>query len=233
MSSAETLLGVWAHPDDEAYLSAALMASTRRGGGHVVVATATLGEQGVVDGAVGDPENVAALRAAEQRQALLELDVTDARWLGYADGTLADQDAEPAISAISSLIEEVQPTLLVTFGPDGMTGHSDHRTVSAWVTAAWNRTGRRAPLWYATATDRWHQRWDEVNQSVGLWFKGSTPPRAATASLAAQLRCDGELRETKYRALRAHASQTRALEGLVGTETYKDWWGEESFVAAR
>mgnify|MGYP000355421940 CR=1 FL=1 len=37
-----TLLGVWAHPDDEAYLSAALMALTRRHGQRVVVISAVL-----------------------------------------------------------------------------------------------------------------------------------------------------------------------------------------------
>jgi len=36
-----TILGVWAHPDDEAYLSAALMAWARRNGQRVVVVTAS------------------------------------------------------------------------------------------------------------------------------------------------------------------------------------------------
>ncbi len=46
LTDIRTLLGVWAHPDDEAYLSSALMASVRRDGGRVVVATATRGELG-------------------------------------------------------------------------------------------------------------------------------------------------------------------------------------------
>ena len=50
-----TLLGVWAHPDDEAYLSAGLMALARRGGERVVVVTATAGEHGT-----DDPDPVAA-----------------------------------------------------------------------------------------------------------------------------------------------------------------------------
>ena len=44
-----TLLGVWAHPDDEAYLSSALMAAVRRSGARVVVVTATRGENGTDD----------------------------------------------------------------------------------------------------------------------------------------------------------------------------------------
>ena len=42
--SVGTLLGIWAHPDDEAYLSAGLMFRAREAGHRVVVATATRGE---------------------------------------------------------------------------------------------------------------------------------------------------------------------------------------------
>ena len=44
-----TLLGVWAHPDDEAYLSGGLMAAATGAGRRVVVVTATYGELGTSD----------------------------------------------------------------------------------------------------------------------------------------------------------------------------------------
>jgi LmbE family N-acetylglucosaminyl deacetylase len=40
------MLGVWAHPDDEAYLSTVLMHRIVESGGRVVVVTATRGELG-------------------------------------------------------------------------------------------------------------------------------------------------------------------------------------------
>ena len=46
MQAVGTLLGVWAHPDDEAYLSSGLMALARRHGQRVVVLTPTDGEDG-------------------------------------------------------------------------------------------------------------------------------------------------------------------------------------------
>ncbi len=229
--AAGRLLGVWAHPDDEIYLSAGLMCLTRRTGGEVVVATATRGEHGAADGDP-TPDELSATRAAEQRRALAEIDVVDSRWLGYADGSLADVDAACAIDLVADLIDAVDPSLIVTFGPDGMTGHPDHQAVSRWTTAAWRRTGRRAPLWYATLSEEWHERWDPLNRSVGLWFDGATPPRTGSSELALRLRCRGELMQRKHLALRAHASQTRALEDLVGSETYREWWAEESFVHA-
>src|SRR5438093_2334158 len=44
-----TILGVWAHPDDETYLSAGLMAQAVREGRRVVCVTATRGEEGSFD----------------------------------------------------------------------------------------------------------------------------------------------------------------------------------------
>ena len=64
-----TLLGVWAHPDDEAYLSSGLMSVVRKGGGRVVVVTATRGEHGTDDPsdvAAGAPRAAARARADGQ-----------------------------------------------------------------------------------------------------------------------------------------------------------------------
>ena len=59
---APTLLGVWAHPDDEAYCSSGLMARVRDAGGRVVVVTATRGEQGTDDPVAWPPEVLGPLR---------------------------------------------------------------------------------------------------------------------------------------------------------------------------
>jgi LmbE family N-acetylglucosaminyl deacetylase len=44
-----TIVGVWAHPDDEAYLSGGLMAAAGDAGSRVVCVTATRGERGTPD----------------------------------------------------------------------------------------------------------------------------------------------------------------------------------------
>src|SRR5688500_12111289 len=62
ISALGTILGVWAHPDDEAYLTAGLMALARRQGNDVVVATATLGEHGTDDPAAWPPARLADRR---------------------------------------------------------------------------------------------------------------------------------------------------------------------------
>ena len=49
MAELGTILGVWAHPDDETYLTAGLMARAADDGERVVCVTATKGEGGSWD----------------------------------------------------------------------------------------------------------------------------------------------------------------------------------------
>jgi LmbE family N-acetylglucosaminyl deacetylase len=226
------LLGVWAHPDDEAYLSAGLMAVARAAGRRVVVVTATRGERGTDDAVTWPPDRLALLREQELGSSLLEVGVSEHEWLGYADGTLGAVPRRTAVQAVEEVLRRLRPATVVTFGPDGMTGHEDHRVVSSWVTEAWRRTGRESALWHATLTPDFHARWGRLNAEVGLWFEGATPPVTPYEELAEQVVCSGPLLDVKSRALRAHASQTAELERLVGAEVYRDWWATESFVAA-
>jgi LmbE family N-acetylglucosaminyl deacetylase len=232
MSTAEvgTLLGIWAHPDDEAYLSSGLMAQVRDQGGRVVVVTATRGELGTDDPTTWPPDRLGRLRERELRASLAAVGVHDHRWLDHRDGELARIPLEAGAAQLVPVLEQVRPDVVVTFGPDGMTGHPDHVAVSAWATEAWRRTSRRARLWYATLTPDFHREWGELNDEVGLWTV--TPPVTPAPALSAQVRLAGAQLDRKHRALRAHASQTRVLEELVGSATYRRWWSTESFVAA-
>jgi LmbE family N-acetylglucosaminyl deacetylase len=226
-----TLLGVWAHPDDEAYLSSGLMAHVRRAGGRVVVATATRGEHGTDDPETWPPERLAAHREQELRESLAVVGVHEHRWLPHRDGELASLPLASGAAGLVEILDEVRPDTIVTFGPEGMTGHDDHATISAWTTEAWRLTGHRGDLWYATLTPEFHAEWGHLNEEVGLWFAGR-PPSTPRSELAAQVHLTGRRLSQKHRALRAHASQTGPLEALVGASRYRAWWADESFVAA-
>lgn len=225
-----TLLGVWAHPDDEAYLSAGLMAEFRRRGDRVVVVTATLGEHGTGDPQTWPPAQLAGLRRVELQRSLAALGVEEIRLLGFEDGDCSAHDAAPIIA---SHIADVDPDLVVTFGPDGMTGHPDHRAVSRWTTDAWAATGSRAELWYATLTPEFHREWGPTNERIGLWADQPEPPCTTRDDLAHELTLIDDLLDVKLAALRAHASQTGPLIDLVGADTYRQWWRTESFRSAR
>ncbi len=230
--STGTLLGVWAHPDDEAYLSAGLMAAARRLGQRVAVITATAGEHGTVDPERWTPARLAARRRREMAASLAVLGVHEHYWLDYPDGGCAGVPDDVAVDAITQIIHTVRPDTIVTFGPDGMTGHPDHSTVSAWTTAAWREQRPEARLWYATLLPSFHDQWADVNASVGLFPGGVTPPETPEREVASVVRCDRWLARRKAAALRAHASQVQPLIHRVGGATFDRWWSIEAFVDA-
>ena len=119
----------------------------------------------------------------------------------------------------------------VTFGPDGMTGHPDHCTISRWATQAWRRLGA-GRLWYATVTPGFHQEWGAVNNEIGLWADPAHPPCTPEEDIAFRLRCEGDVMSRKQAALRAHRSQTAPLLSLLGEGRYREWWRYEYFRAA-
>ena len=224
-----TLLGVWAHPDDEAYLSAGLMAEYRRRGDRVVVITATLGEHGTNDPEAWPPEKLAVLREHELRTSLAALDVDELHLLGFMDGECTWNDGT---DQIADLIGEIAPDVIVTFGPDGMTNHPDHLAISAWTTDAWHAARPQAELWYATLGTDFHAKWGALSDHVGLFAEQPTPPCTADRDLAARVTLDSETLDRKMAALQAHRSQTTGLIEAVGMGTYREWWRTEYFVAA-
>jgi LmbE family N-acetylglucosaminyl deacetylase len=220
-----TVLGIWAHPDDEAYLSAGLMALARSAGQRVVVATAT-------DGELGGPATVAEQRRRELADSLAAVGVTEHRWLGHRDGQCAAVDPALGAAAVAALLDEVDPDTVLTFGPDGLTGHTDHVAVAGWVEQAWRADGCRRRLLQATLTQRFHRRWGSLCAETGVWMPGAAPPAVPDAAVALRVAVHGHTGHRKLRALWAHTSQTAGLRAAVGDETLLRWWAEETFVEA-
>ncbi len=227
-----TILGIWAHPDDEAYLSAGLMARARRAGQRVVVVTATSGELGTPDPRRWPRARLTRRRRREMAASLAALGVREHHWLGYPDGGCTDIPSERAVAELVRIIDDVRPDTIVTFGPDGMTGHPDHRTVSAWATEAWRSYQREARLWYATVLTSFHERWGAVNEQTGIFASVDDAPSTPVAEAAAVVHLDGWLLDAKLAALQAHASQTASLVEELGAATFRQWWAAEAFVDA-
>ena len=224
-----SILGVWAHPDDEAYLCAGLMAAARDAGHRVVSVTATLGEHGTGDPERWPPARLAPLRAAELVAALDVLGVDDARWLGYGDGGCATVPAAAAVERLVEVIREVQPDAILTFGPDGITGHPDHRAVGGWAAAAWREAGTGSRLLRAVTTDTFEGRFSGLHREIGVYEPGY-PVLTPEADTSVLVRFEGPALERKLAALRAHATQTAGLIDVIGADRYAEWCAEEAFV---
>ena len=225
-----TVLGVWAHPDDEAYLSGGLMAMAADAGSRVVCVTATRGELGTPDPRRWPPDLLAAERTTELARCLDVLGVREHHWLGYRDGGCARVPAGEAEGRLCELVDDVRPDTVLTFGPHGNTGHPDHRAVSAWATAAFDRAARPgARLLHTAVPERWARRWKAVNERLGV-FRDGYPVTVPAASLAIDLVLPPEQVTRKVRALRAQATQTTGLIAMMGAADYAAWVTEEGFT---
>ena len=226
-----TLLAVWAHPDDEAYLAAGLIARTAAAGGRVVCAYATLGEAGTPDPDAWPRHRLAARRADELARALSIAGAAPPVVLGFPDGGCDEVDDRDGSTAVAALISELRPDRIVTFGPDGITGHPDHRAVSRWTLQAWRRTrvATGDPELLFAAMDRdFLRRHHELHDSLDLFADGG-PVATDDADIALAVALDDAELDRKRRVLAAHASQTDALAAAVGEDTYRRWWSVESF----
>ncbi|MFO6446451.1 PIG-L family deacetylase [Erythrobacter sp. NE805] len=137
----QDVLVVLAHPDDELTMAPALAALARQGR-KVTLLFATTGDQGpgVTDRARGP-----ALGEVRRGEALCSAKALGAEAVfleGLGDGTLAqspqapDAPAQRFLAQFAAHYVEHDPGLVLTWGPDGGYGHSDHRMVSALVTEA-------------------------------------------------------------------------------------------------
>lgn len=227
-----TILGVWAHPDDEAYLSAGIMASARVAGVRVVCVTATRGEAGTQDPQRWPLSQLAEIREAEMAVALQVLGVEEHHWLDYVDGTCASVVHDEGIGRVLAILEDVDPATVLTFGPDGMTDHPDHKAVSDWVTGAFRRWDKpSARLHYATLSDEWARVYAPTLSALDVYGHG-TPPHTPRAELSIEFRLPHHVHEQKLSALRAQASQVEGLLTIVGEEFYRAFTAAEFFRPA-
>lgn len=134
------LLVIFPHPDDEAFGASGTIAAHVANGTPVTYACLTLGEMGRN---MGDPpfanrETLSLIRKEELKNAAETLGIQDLRMLGYRDKTIEFEDEEKLIKDITSIIEEVKPSLIISFYP-GYAVHPDHDACGEAVVTAVER----------------------------------------------------------------------------------------------
>ena len=153
---AETLLAIFAHPDDESTVSP-ILARYAREGVDVHIAIATDGRLGFREHA-GIPagDELAAVRRDEMKCAADKLGANLVHF-EYHDQLKAGEGYDghiPHVRAlildVTNLVEKLQPDAIITWGPDGGSNHMDHRLVGDTVTGVFLSREWDWPmsLWY-------------------------------------------------------------------------------------
>jgi LmbE family N-acetylglucosaminyl deacetylase len=227
-----TVLGVWAHPDDETYLSAGLMAQAVRDGNRVVCITATRGEGGSLDEERWPPETMAEVREGELLRSFAVLGVGEHTFLGLPDIDMDTPLPPGGASKVRTMVEEIRPDTVLTFGPDGMTGHRAHMDVSRWATEAFEAAAPSgARLHYATYSRDWA---DEFVPELNRFdvFRPGTPPVTPDDELSIRFDLPPEILEQKLQAIEEHVSQVEAMVEGLGRDYFARAMHEEFFRLA-
>jgi LmbE family N-acetylglucosaminyl deacetylase len=160
-----SLLGVFAHPDDEE-LMGGVYAQAASEGIRTGLICATRGEKGEIsDPALATAENLGEVREHELRAACAVLGIKHLWFLDYKDsgmaGTPENDDPQcflrssedEALEKIVRIVRDFRPTVMVTFDETGAYGHPDHLTIERLSIAAFEAAGDPARL--PTAGDSW------------------------------------------------------------------------------
>jgi LmbE family N-acetylglucosaminyl deacetylase len=152
--SQKVILVIFAHPDDETTIGPMMAKYAKQN--KVIYIVATDGRYGVRTNKISE-DSLIKIRKAECECSARALGIDSPILLGFHDGfgirtgigEYFDQTGDLK-KRLKSKIEELNPDFILTFGPDGDTGHSDHRIIGDIITEIILREGwvDKFPLYY-------------------------------------------------------------------------------------
>ena len=148
------LLACFAHPDDEAFTASGVLAASTARGVQVRLVCATYGEEGDIrQPGVATRVTLGQVRHEELCCSCAVLGLQEPIMLGYRDSGWGNAPAQyhpnafvqaPPWQVIQRLVEEIRrfkPHIVLTFEPEGISGHKDHKAISHHTTAAVQMAG--------------------------------------------------------------------------------------------
>ena len=197
-----SLMVILSHPDDESFSIGGTLAKYASAGVKVILICATRGELGIPN---ISPEETGKIREAELYAAVKVIGISDVIFLGYRDGDLISVNSDEIIFRLIEFLQAEQPQAVVTFGPDGISGHSDHIAMSQFVTQAVDQSEIKTRLYYIAPSD------------ATLQGCGVPPPSEIVGGFVTGIDVENYL-VTKVRAMQCHVSQHPPYLGVPEEE---------------
>lgn len=208
-SKEKIIMVVLAHPDDETAMGPVLAKYSADNKIYLILAAD--GRYGTREHA-GIPagDSLAKVRKLETICSCNALGIEPPIFLGFHDrfgskdglGEYFRQTAKLK-EKLKQTIEEINPNVIITFGPDGDTGHPDHRAISDITTEIILREG-------------WYERYP-------LYFVGFPKDETDTSSASAELNSVDE----KYLNVRIKYDEADREKHFESIRCHKSQWTEE------
>lgn len=136
----ETILAIFAHPDDETTI-APVLAKYAANGHDVYLVISTDGQFGVTNHfGMSAGDTLAAVRDGELACSCAAMGIHPPIRLGLQDGMGLNghgnfyEQVPMFEKAFKPVLQKIKPTKIITYGPEGDTGHPDHRLVGMFTT---------------------------------------------------------------------------------------------------
>ena len=197
------MLVILPHPDDESFPMGGTLAKYAAEGVEITLICETLGEMGIPE---MEPAQAAIIREKELKAAASVLGIGKVQLMRYQDGSLSNLDSERVISQLMNAMRRIHPKVVITFGPDGISGHPDHVAISRLVSSAFERAILKsflplsAKLFYIAPS------------AATLQGCGVIPSQEAAGGPVAGIDIT-DYRLPKLRAMQSHVSQNPPFKG--------------------
>jgi LmbE family N-acetylglucosaminyl deacetylase len=231
----KTVLCMFAHPDDETFGPGGTLARLSHEGHEVHLVCATRGESGTIDQSASfGRRRLAEIREKELIEAGKVLGIQTTWLYTFPDSGLARLEEETLLRPFVRAVRAFRPDIIIVFHENGISGHTDHQTVTA-----------RAVRAFDLAADE--ECWPDLGSPhavARLWAYGISDSRAAKITTRKihsipDDELDAVLDTTpfipvKRKAVEAHATQKLFVENLEKQMGDADlMWGKECFVLAK
>jgi LmbE family N-acetylglucosaminyl deacetylase len=200
----------------------------------VICVTATRGEAGSRDGRPWSSSKMGKVRIKELSRALNKLGIEEHHCLNYGDGCCCDVDQPEACACLENYINEYMPKTILTFGPDGLTGHKDHATVSEWVDVAVGKASNKPDVFHVVVT---HNQYNDylalVDEKIDMFFAIDEPLLVDDEACVIHFTLPPEIAALKRQSLATMSSQTKPLTDNFDADFIEKAFGLETFVLQR
>jgi N-acetyl-1-D-myo-inositol-2-amino-2-deoxy-alpha-D-glucopyranoside deacetylase len=237
-----TVLGIFAHPDDESLACGGTLARLSDAGARVVVVCASHGEAGSISEPALVPDgDLGRVRVRELREAAAVLGIAEVIVLDHSDGDLRWKDSPQFENEIIDAVRRHRADAVITFDEDGLYWHIDHIGVHDRTWDAVASLGAAAPPLYFVTMPRGVMRGiaDTAQVKGGVTsastFWGITPDAFGLSAPAPSFVIDVRAWvPRKLAALRCHRTQMGPSNPMawIDDEGARHWLGVEQFRRA-
>ena len=213
----QTIVGVFAHPDDEAFgPSGTLTLLAQENSVYLICVTNG-------DAASGEPdEALGKILQAELRASAKILGIQEVYFLNFLDGSLSNNLYQQIASEIKRIVEKLQPDILITVEPRGVSGHLDHIAVSMITSFVFEKLSFVKEIWYNCLDENTRAHFPPYFVYMPPGYKKTEIQKIVDVS---------QVWPTKIEAMNQHKSQIADVSKIESIE--KDLPKEEYFLVTK